>query len=83
MIVALLVAAALLVVVVVVVLASRRRPADGVVSFQRQIDALSPEARRRVVDRVQQLDADGAGPAADGDAGRPPADRGQEPPRGS
>ena len=31
---------------------------DGVTSFQRQIDALSPEARRSVVDRVQKLDED-------------------------
>jgi len=43
---------------------SRRRAPDGVASFQRQIDALSPEARRSVVDRVQELDdtsADGRG----------------------
>ena len=37
---------------------SRRRAPDGVTSFQRQIDALSPEARRSVVDRVQKLDED-------------------------
>jgi hypothetical protein len=35
---------------------SRRRSPDGVTTFQRQIDALSPEARRSVVDRVQRLD---------------------------
>jgi hypothetical protein len=35
---------------------SRNRKADGVATFQRQIDALSPEARRPVVDQVQQLD---------------------------
>ncbi|WP_116999850.1 hypothetical protein [Desertimonas flava] len=34
----------------------RRRATDGVSTFQRQIDALSPEARRTVVDRVQRLD---------------------------
>lgn len=42
---------------VVIVLAAlvlrRRRPADGVASFQRQIDALSPEARRPTVQRVE------------------------------
>ncbi len=46
------------VVVVVVVLiglavARSRRSNDGVDSFRRQIDALSPEARRPVVDQVQ------------------------------
>jgi uncharacterized membrane-anchored protein YitT (DUF2179 family) len=41
---------------IVLFLLSRRRAPDGVTSFQRQIDALSPEARRSVVDRVQQLE---------------------------
>jgi hypothetical protein len=41
------------VVALVVVVARRRRSADGVDSFRRQIDALSPEARRPVVDQVQ------------------------------
>jgi uncharacterized protein YxeA len=60
----------ILVVVAVIVLAaaamlvSRRRQADGVNSFRRQIDALSPEARRPVVDQIQHArddedDADG------------------------
>lgn len=48
----------------VVVLGRRRRDTDGVAMFQRQIDALSPEARRPVVDRVQQLDAAGDDDAA-------------------
>jgi len=49
----------LIVVVVVVVvvaalaIARSRRANDGVDSFRRQIDALSPEARRPVVDQVQ------------------------------
>lgn len=48
---------ALAVVVLAVVIAlRRRRTSDGVVSFQRQIDALSPEARRPVVDRMQRID---------------------------
>jgi hypothetical protein len=41
---------------VVMFVLSRRRAPDGVTSFQRQIDALSPEARRSVVDRVQRLE---------------------------
>jgi hypothetical protein len=48
---------------VALVIARHRRPVDGVTTFQRQIDALSPEARRRVVDKVQQADGD-VGPAA-------------------
>ena len=37
--------------------AQRRRPPrreDGVASFQRHLDALSPEARRQVIDRVKK-----------------------------
>jgi hypothetical protein len=52
------VAAALVVIALVVVVVRRRRPSDGVAMFQRQIDALSPEARRPVVDRVQALEDD-------------------------
>ena len=52
------VVAALIVIAVVIVVARRRRPADGVATFRRQIDALSPEARRPVVDRVQALEDD-------------------------
>jgi uncharacterized membrane-anchored protein YitT (DUF2179 family) len=44
---------------IVLFVLSRRRAPDGVTSFQRQIDALSPEARRSVVDRVQKLDGEG------------------------
>ena len=50
------VVAALIVIAVVIVVARRRRPVDGVATFRRQIDALSPEARRSVVDRVQRLE---------------------------
>jgi hypothetical protein len=52
------VVAALIVIAVVIVVARRRRPADGVATFRRQIDALSPEARRPVVDRVHELEDD-------------------------
>jgi len=41
------------VVVSMLYVASRRRSRDGVDTFRRQIDALSPEARRPVVDQVQ------------------------------
>jgi hypothetical protein len=33
-----------------------RRGEDGVASFQRHLDALSPEARRQVIDRVKKGD---------------------------
>jgi hypothetical protein len=48
-----LVGAAVVALVVIVVLARGRRAPDGVASFQRQIDALSPEARRPVVKRLE------------------------------
>ena len=37
------------------------RPVDGVESFRRHIDALSPEARREVIDRVQNARDSGKG----------------------
>lgn len=40
-------------VVAAILFVNGRRRADGVDSFRRQIDALSPEARRNVVDQVQ------------------------------
>jgi flagellar biosynthesis/type III secretory pathway M-ring protein FliF/YscJ len=48
--------AAVVIVVVAAILVRRARRPDGVTTFQRQIDALSPEARRQVVDKVQQMD---------------------------
>lgn len=66
-----LVGAAVVVLVIIVVLARGRRAPDGVASFQRQIDALSPEARRPVVKRLEDVtkrDDPAAGPAdSDGD----------------
>lgn len=54
---------AIVVVVVVVVVAlifgallRRRTTSDGVDSFRRQIDALSPEARRPTVDQVKSAE---------------------------
>jgi cytochrome oxidase Cu insertion factor (SCO1/SenC/PrrC family) len=65
--------AALVVVIIVVAVARSRRANDGVDSFRRQIDALSPEARRPVVDQVQNAagrhpTGDDAGDDADDDA---------------
>jgi hypothetical protein len=48
-------AAAVILVVAIVIVARRSRPRDGVELFQRQIEALSAEARRPVVDRVHAL----------------------------
>ena len=60
--VVLIVLAVVLILVAVVILVRRRRTPDGVATFRRQIDALSPEARRPVVDRVQQLEEEAADP---------------------
>ena len=60
-----LVAAVAIVVAVIVAALRRSRAPDGVASFRRQIDALSPEARRPVVDQVQQLEEDGQPPRED------------------
>ena len=38
-----------------------RRPQDGVSSFRRHIDALSPESRREVIERVQRARETGKG----------------------
>jgi hypothetical protein len=54
-VVAVAVAALVVAVTLVVVVVRRSRPRDGVELFQRQIDALSAEARRPVVERVHAL----------------------------
>ncbi|MFT4774104.1 MAG: hypothetical protein ACI83Y_000515 [Candidatus Azotimanducaceae bacterium] len=49
----------IVVVAVILGLALRRRSEkDGVDSFRRQIDALSPEARKPTVDRVKSAERD-------------------------
>ena len=56
MTVALIVGAAVLAVQVAVVAAAAgrsRQPTDNIASFRRQIDALSPEARRQTSDRMK------------------------------
>jgi cytochrome oxidase Cu insertion factor (SCO1/SenC/PrrC family) len=68
----------IVIVVVVVVLialavARSRRSNDGVDSFRRQIDALSPEARRPVIDQVQNA-AGRTPPNADDDVDDPEPD---------
>ena len=50
--------AVVILILVAVVIRRRRRPPDTVASFRRQIDALSPEARRGVVDQVQRIEQD-------------------------
>ncbi len=65
LIIIVLVAAVAIVVAVIVSALRRSRNPDGVASFRRQIDALSPEARRPVVDQVQQLEEDGPPPPED------------------
>jgi hypothetical protein len=67
---------AIVVVGILLFVLSRRNSPDGVASFQRQIDALSPEARRPVVDRVQQLEEEGR--AEDGPADDDRADGGAD-----
>ena len=76
---------AIVVIIVIVVLAvgavvaSRRRSKDGVDSFRRQIDALSPEARRPVVDQVQSVTESQDPPAVE----PPVTERGPEPEAGA
>jgi len=59
--------AVLIVVAVVAILVSggrNRRPPDDIASFRRQIDALSPEARRQTSDRMKPSE-----PTSSGDDG--------------
>ena len=62
MTIAIVVVLAIVIVAALVVAVSRHRPPeDGVASFRRHIDALSPEARREVIDRVQNARDTGKG----------------------
>jgi hypothetical protein len=73
--VAVVAVAAALLVIGAVVIYHLNRSNDAVESFRRQIDALSPEARRNVVDQVNRIDdataeppeTDSADPADDPD----------------
>jgi hypothetical protein len=51
----LLVVVAAVVLIAVIAYGTQRKSRDGVASFKRQIDALSPEARKPVVDQVQSV----------------------------
>ncbi len=67
MTVGLIIGVVVLVVVVAVVAAAagrNRKPPDDIASFRRQIDALSPEARRQTSDRMKPSER-----AATGDDG--------------
>jgi hypothetical protein len=48
--------AAVVVLVIIIVVWRQRHRGDTVAEFQRHIDALSPQARRPVVDQVQQIE---------------------------
>lgn len=61
-------------VVIGAVVRSRRGVGDGVASFQRQIDALSHEARRPVVDQVHRAASDDE-EVIEEDDGQPDTDR--------
>lgn len=56
-----IIAVVMLVTIAFVRIAAHRRPVDGVESFRRHIDALSPAARREVIDRVQNARDSGKG----------------------
>lgn len=56
-----IVAVLLIAALIAIRITGRRRPVDGVASFRRHIDALSPEARREVIDRVQNARDSGKG----------------------
>ena len=62
MVVAIIVIVAVAAVVVIVLYVARRPRQDAkIVGFRKHIDALSPEARREVIDRVQNARDSGKG----------------------
>lgn len=46
---------------VIVVAARKRHPTDDIASFRRQIDALSPEARRQTTERMKPSESTATG----------------------
>jgi hypothetical protein len=60
--------AAVVLLIVIGLVAYTRRPRQdaGLTSFRRHIDALSPESRREVMDRVRPAQQSGADSGADG-----------------
>lgn len=73
MLVAVVAVAAALLVIGAVVIYRLTNSNDTVESFRRQIDALSPEARRGVVDQVNRID-DETADAPEADTTEPPDD---------
>ena len=76
MIVVVVVVVAIVVVAIGAALIMRARRPDTVEVFQRQIDALSPEARKPVVEQIQQLDDRGEDDGAEEDDGPAEEDKG-------
>ena len=76
MIVVVVVVVAIVVVAIGAALIMRARRPDTVEVFQRQIDALSPEARKPVVEQLQQLDDRGEDDGAEEDDGPAEEDKG-------
>jgi septation ring formation regulator EzrA len=73
-IVVVVVVVAIVIVAIGAALIMRARRPDTVEVFQRQIDALSPEARKPVVEQIEQLDEreddeEPGGPAGEGKGG--------------
>jgi hypothetical protein len=75
-VVVVVVVVAIVVVAIGAALVMRARRPDTVEVFQRQIDALSPEARKPVVEQIQQLDDRGEDDGADEDDGPAEEDKG-------
>jgi hypothetical protein len=75
-IVVVVVVVAIVVVAIGAALIMRARRPDTVEVFQRQIDALSPEARKPVVEQIQQLDDRGEDDGAEEDDGPAEEDKG-------
>jgi hypothetical protein len=75
-VVVVVVVVAIVVVAIGAALIMRARRPDTVEVFQRQIDALSPEARKPVVEQIQQLDDRGEDDGAEEDDGPAEEDKG-------
>ena len=66
-IIAIVVVAISIVAAVVLIAGRTRRSSDDIASFRRQIDALSPEARRPTIDRMKPSDDPSVGDDGDDD----------------
>ena len=70
MLLAVTIIGAVVLVVGIIAWAARRRRLDGVDTFRRQIDALSPEARRPTIDKIKPHDDEPEDDRSDDDADR-------------